>query len=248
MITRNNKLLLGILAFIVTLTIGYALFSQTVTVSGTSTASGTFKMQITNATVIEQAGSSGATVTVSGDKQSMSISVPKLEYPGAYVIIDYTIKNMGSINSLLTSVEITGADLFQTVGSTNAVRIQPAVKNVSYSTASSVGFNNSTGFSRYYFEPNDSGNNKMAIYWKSTQNKTSAESANITVSFNFEQVADEVGACEKYTTIYNDAYNCIKSVSNCPSNKFIYDFDFNGLVNAQDITKINTIKTNFCSN
>ena len=42
--SKNNKIILVILTFIVSLMIGYALFSETVTISGTATSQGQFKI------------------------------------------------------------------------------------------------------------------------------------------------------------------------------------------------------------
>ena len=45
---KSNVLLITILAIIVTLMIGYALFSETITVTGTATAKGNFDIKVTN--------------------------------------------------------------------------------------------------------------------------------------------------------------------------------------------------------
>ena len=44
---KSNVLLITILAIIVTLMIGYALFSETITVTGTATAKGSFDIEVT---------------------------------------------------------------------------------------------------------------------------------------------------------------------------------------------------------
>ena len=45
---KSNKLLIGILAFVVVCVIGYALFSETITVTGTAMAKGNFDIKVTN--------------------------------------------------------------------------------------------------------------------------------------------------------------------------------------------------------
>ena len=48
---RGNKLLLGVLAFVVVCVVGYALFSETITVTGTATAKGDFEITISEADI-----------------------------------------------------------------------------------------------------------------------------------------------------------------------------------------------------
>ena len=42
---KSNKILLGVLLFVVVCVVGYALFSETITVTGTATASGDFAFE-----------------------------------------------------------------------------------------------------------------------------------------------------------------------------------------------------------
>ena len=53
---RGNKLLLGVLAFVVVCVVGYALFSETITVTGTATAKGDFEITTTVADYKEVTG------------------------------------------------------------------------------------------------------------------------------------------------------------------------------------------------
>ena len=115
--TKNNKILLGILAFIVSITVGYAVFTQTVTVSGTATANGTF--QITTSCVTGWSSnyliSSGEANTlekrnedqqyykndvcnVSGNKVTMTT---ELTQPGASRMFTIEFKNTGTISAVI---------------------------------------------------------------------------------------------------------------------------------------------------
>ena len=42
---KQNIIVVGIIAFILTVAVGYALFSETLTISGTATAEGTFDVE-----------------------------------------------------------------------------------------------------------------------------------------------------------------------------------------------------------
>lgn len=108
---RRNKILVGVLAFVVVCVVGYALFSETIIVSGTATASGDFNMTATCYTGIydksgltsadlgfdPEGGYTNDTCKVNGDKVVMNTT---LLYPSAarHFTIKYT--NAGSITAV----------------------------------------------------------------------------------------------------------------------------------------------------
>ena len=47
MLSKNNKILIGCLALLLVMSVGYALFSDTITVTGTATAKGNFDVTAT---------------------------------------------------------------------------------------------------------------------------------------------------------------------------------------------------------
>jgi hypothetical protein len=95
------------LAVVLILSIGYATFSESITVSGTATASATMDVEFTTASVTSEVGSINASATISNDKNTLSINVPRLEYPGAYAVISGTITNVGTIPVELTNISET---------------------------------------------------------------------------------------------------------------------------------------------
>ena len=111
--TKNNKLLLGILAFIVTLTVGYAVFTQSVTVSGTATANGKFELTTTCQTGAPQAiltayditdadlgnGYSNDSCVASNNMATINV---QLNYPTAERSFTVKIKNTGTIKASLS--------------------------------------------------------------------------------------------------------------------------------------------------
>ena len=105
---KNKKILLGGLLLLLVVTIGYALLSETINISGTATASGEFNMEFSEVGSIVEAGSTGATAQISGDKNTLTITVPRLEYPGASVEIPVTIHNAGTIDAKLDSIDVNG--------------------------------------------------------------------------------------------------------------------------------------------
>ncbi len=105
---RNNIIAIGVIVFALAVAIGYALFQESLNVTGTATAQGTFDVQFTQANIQTEVGSSGAQANIEEGGKTLTITVPKLEYPGAYVEIPVTVTNKGSIPAILTNIEETG--------------------------------------------------------------------------------------------------------------------------------------------
>lgn len=106
--SNSNRVLIGILTFIVVCVIGYALFSDTITVTGIATASGDFSVESsctkgyssilqTTFGVTQNEGQGGYredTCSVSGTTLSADVL---LDYPSANRIFTFEIVNSGSI-------------------------------------------------------------------------------------------------------------------------------------------------------
>lgn len=110
---KQSIAIIGVIAFVLAVAVGYALFSETLTINGTATAEGNFDVEFTSVETPTCVGFSGTcdatTLTkISEDKNSLTVTVNKLEYPGAYVEIPVTVTNKGSIPAILTSIEETG--------------------------------------------------------------------------------------------------------------------------------------------
>ena len=103
---KSNKILLGVLSFIVVCVVGYALFSETITVSGTATASGDFSFEKKcfagdSRNVyqdLEQGGYGTESCTVNGNNVSIST---ELLYPTAQRVYTIEIKNTGAIDGMV---------------------------------------------------------------------------------------------------------------------------------------------------
>ena len=103
---KSNKILLGVLSFVVVCVVGYALFSETITVTGTATARGDFSFEKKcfagdSRNVYQRATEGGygqESCTVNGDKVSIS---SELLYPTAFRFYTIEIKNTGSIDGMV---------------------------------------------------------------------------------------------------------------------------------------------------
>ena len=107
-LNKQNKIIVGVLAFLLTLTVGYAVFSQSLNITGTAKAEGNFSLIFSSVGEIKQVGSTGATATRENSNKTLSVNVPNLQYPTAYVEIPAEIKNEGSINAQLESITTEG--------------------------------------------------------------------------------------------------------------------------------------------
>ena len=107
-LSRQNKIVVGIVALVLALTVGYALFSQSLNIGGTASADGTFELVFDSIGTIVEKGSTGAEATNSQDKKTLTITVPNLEYPGAYVQVPVVIKNTGTVDAKLLGITTEG--------------------------------------------------------------------------------------------------------------------------------------------
>lgn len=102
-------LVLGLLATLMVLATGYAIFSETLNISGTANTTGTFNVEFSAASLnTSSVDSPGATAVISGDKNTLTLNVPTLHKPSSYVLYDVTVRNAGTINAELLSVNFTG--------------------------------------------------------------------------------------------------------------------------------------------
>ena len=108
---KQNIAIVAVVAFVLAVAVGYALFRETITINGTATAKGNFDVEIMSAEVADQKASTGATAVVATDKNSLTIAAPDLQYPGAYVEYDVVLKNVGSIDAVLKNITETGKDV-----------------------------------------------------------------------------------------------------------------------------------------
>ena len=107
---KQSIAIIGVIAFVLAVAVGYALFSETLTVTGTATATGDFDVEFTKVGTITKVGYTGAgdseIAAISPDKNTLTVTVNKLDYPGAYVEIPIT--NKGSVSAKLKNIKETG--------------------------------------------------------------------------------------------------------------------------------------------
>ena len=121
---KGNKILLGILAFIVVCVVGYALFSETITVTGTATTQGSFDIVGTcqaglNSEFIEtvtyefdsnyyETGYRTSNCSFNGDKGTLEVD---FEYPGAKRYFTIKLTNNGTIPAIIGKASLEMDDI-----------------------------------------------------------------------------------------------------------------------------------------
>ncbi len=96
---KKSKVLIGCLALLLVMAVGYALFSETITINGTATAKGDFDLSYT-CEKREEGGTGICTVTDNTITISSTFTKPTDE-----VVYDITITNTGSIPAVLKTVD-----------------------------------------------------------------------------------------------------------------------------------------------
>ena len=163
-LSNQNKVIVGVLSLFLILIVGYAIFSESINVGGTASASGEFNIIFNSVGTIKEAGSSGATAEISSNKKSLTVNVPKLEYPSAYVEVPVVIKNMGSVTAKIIGIETVGLD-------TTDIKV----------TYSGVAQNERMA-------PNEERNMKIKVTWDSAST-TIVDSLTFSISINYEQLS-----------------------------------------------------------
>lgn len=105
---KQSILVLCLILLLLIMTVGYAIFEETLVISGTASGVGNFDVEFSEATVTKEIGSIGANTNISIDKNSLDINVPMLQYPGAYVEVTVGVKNNGGISAVLEGIDTEG--------------------------------------------------------------------------------------------------------------------------------------------
>lgn len=106
-VKTNRYYIIALILILLVMGVGYSIFNKSLDIFGTATTSGEYDIQF-SATSIKSSVGCIPTSTISGDKNSLNISVPDLAYPGATATISVTVRNTGNIASELISVPVTG--------------------------------------------------------------------------------------------------------------------------------------------
>ena len=107
---NKNKILVGCLALLLVLSVGYALFSETIQINGTATAKGSFDIEgtcevVTESNKIGDRYTKGGTATACKVENGVIITNSSLTKPGDQVMFRVYLENVGSIPAKLVTVD-----------------------------------------------------------------------------------------------------------------------------------------------
>lgn len=169
---KRNYVVIALVVLLLALAIGYAAFSDTLNVSGTANAKGTFDMEFTDAK-IEGDTAKGidvakSTATISADKNTVNVVVADLAYPGAGTNVTVVAKNVGTVPAKLNDLTFTGVD--------------DADIEVTFPDGLAVG---------EVIEPQDTCTITFSVKWKTTSDLATTKSINFSAALDYVQQADE---------------------------------------------------------
>ena len=108
---KNYKyFIVSLFVVVLSLGIGYAIFSETLNITGTAETTGKFDVEFSAASVQTEIDAEDSTAVISGDKNTLTLDVPDLQRPGSTVVYDITITNVGTIGAELIGVNLSGDD------------------------------------------------------------------------------------------------------------------------------------------
>ncbi len=105
---KRNYYIIALFGIILSLAVGYALFAEQLSITGTATSSGTFDVEFTTATVGSSSLAGTPTAVISADKNTLTLTASTLTQPGAFVTYNVTVTNVGSIPAKLKAINVTG--------------------------------------------------------------------------------------------------------------------------------------------
>ena len=202
---NNKKIIIGVLALLVVITMGYALFSETVTIGGTAKGTGNLDVIFESAYVFSENGASGTKVSISSDKKNLIINDVNLHYPGATVTIKYKIKNNESIPAVFSrkTTNLSEDELFD-----NAISATSSVKNV------------------LYLEPGEIREDEFNFTWQENDGESPTyKFNNINADFGivYNQANDKIDACDKLDILSNKISEAVYNDSS-----ILDEYDING--------------------
>lgn len=105
---NRNYFIVSLFIVVLSLAVGYAVFAETLSISGTAQATGDFDVEFFTAAldIPNSPGVGSPTATISGDKNTLTFSQVNLSAPSAKATFDVVVKNVGTIAADLISVDV----------------------------------------------------------------------------------------------------------------------------------------------
>ena len=130
---KQNTVIILLIVLLLLLAVGYAAFSDVLSISGTANAKGTFNLEFQNAEIVTAVGvnEEGTKAEISEDKNTLNVNVSDLAYPGAGVEFSVDIVNVGTIPAMVNAVtptNITGSEHIKIEGLEAITTAHPTIE------------------------------------------------------------------------------------------------------------------------
>lgn len=169
---KRNYVIAVLVVLLLALAVGYAAFSDTLNITGTANAKGTFDMEFTSATIDTATAQGINTVTstaeVSADKNTVTVNIVDLAYPGAGTNVTVVVHNNGTVPAKLTGLNFTGID----------------DDDIEVSFPSGLAINE-------IVQPDATCTITFSVKWKTTSSLTSEKSVNFSATLDYSQDTTE---------------------------------------------------------
>lgn len=110
-LTKQHKIIVGVIAFALVLTVGFALFAETLNINGTAKASGEFGVIFDRieGSPFASNGAGWEDITIedsdsNGTADVLRLTEVKLDFPTAYIEVPVIIKNTGDMPIALNGI------------------------------------------------------------------------------------------------------------------------------------------------
>ena len=126
---KQNKIIVGVVALILALTVGYAIFSQSLNINGTAKAQGNLDIVFSEVgEIFYQGANETTTAEITENGKKLVIEGTELNYPTAYVDIPVTIINNGTVDGILESITVENLETDDIKISINGIENNQIVK------------------------------------------------------------------------------------------------------------------------
>lgn len=172
--SKKTNVLAILIVLLLVLAVAYAAFNQTLIISGTATAHGSWDIHFENASITPEDGNTAVIGKTEGASVNDKLTVTaSLSYPGDKATVSVDIANDGSVDAKLTKflVEGTGFSSDGNVYTNGVIKVTVPAMLTGELLASE-------GTKTFTFD----------IEWDSTKTDTSvAQEAEFTITFDYEQ-------------------------------------------------------------
>lgn len=172
--SKKTNVLAILIVLLLVLAVAYAAFNQTLIISGTATAHGSWDIHFENASITPEDGNTAVIGKTEGASVNDKLTVTaSLSYPGDKATVSVDIANDGSVDAKLTKflVEGTGFSSDGNVYTNGVIKVTVPAMPTGELLASE-------GTKTFTFD----------IEWDSTKTDTSvAQEAEFTITFDYEQ-------------------------------------------------------------